>query len=109
MMSDTVEELTTESFDDRLHTGRLHLVDFWADWCTPCHAMHPVLDAIAHEYGNSVKVSKIDIHDHPDIGERYAISSLPTLIIFRDGEPVKRMSGVKRGPQLARELDALLG
>ena len=108
-MADIVEQLTAETFDARLDAGRLHLIDFWADWCTPCHAMHPVLDAIAREYGGSVTVSKIDIHDHPEIGERYAISSLPTLIIFQAGEPVKRMSGVKRGPQLARELDALLG
>lgn len=108
-MGDKVEELTDETFDERLDSGRLHLIDFWAEWCTPCHAMQPILDALAGEYGESVKISKIDIHDHPGIGERYAITSLPTLIIFRDGEPVKRMSGVKRGPQLARELDALLG
>src|SRR5262245_43282111 len=107
-MSERVQELTSETFDEQLDPGTPHLIDFWADWCTPCHAMHPVLDALADQYGEKVKVSKVDIHDHPEIGDRYAISSLPTLIIFQDGEPVKRMSGVKRGPQLARELDTLL-
>lgn len=107
-MSEKVSELAADTFDEQLDPGTPHLIDFWADWCTPCHAMHPVLEALADQYDGRVAISKVDIHDNPEIGERYSISSLPTLIIFQNGEPVTRMSGVKRGPQLARELDALL-
>lgn len=80
---------------------RLVVVDFWADWCAPCHAMTPALEAFAEE-SPDVVVYAVDTVEHPGLAEQHGVMSLPTLLFFRAGELVHRTTGVKRLPQLKK-------
>ncbi len=83
-MADAVTEQTFES--EVLGSEKPVLVDFWAEWCGPCHAVAPVLDQIADEHSD-LKVVKLNIDEEPAIAQRYGVMSIPTLILFKDGEP----------------------
>jgi thioredoxin 1 len=83
-MADAVTEQTFEN--DVLQSDTPVLVDFWAEWCGPCHAIAPVLDEIAKER-DGLKVVKLNIDEEPSIAQRYGVMSIPTLILFKDGEP----------------------
>ena len=69
------------------------LVDFWAVWCGPCRQVAPVVEALAGKWGETVKVGKVNVDDHPSIAERYNIMSIPTLMLFKDGVVVERVIG----------------
>jgi thioredoxin len=97
--------LTGETFDAAVTHGTV-LVDFWAEWCGPCHALTPVLEELARET-KGVRVAKVDAAEFPALADRLEVTSLPTLIVFKDGIPVKKMFGAKTKRQLARALDAV--
>jgi thioredoxin 1 len=104
-LTERVAELTPTTVDDFLsESSGLCLVDFWAEWCRPCHALIPVLDELAGE-GSGVHVGKVDVSEHTEVGDRFEIKSLPTIIIFRDGVPVSRLFGAKTLRQLHVALD----
>ena len=83
-MADAVTEQTFEH--EVLGSEQPVLVDFWAEWCGPCHAIAPVLDQIAEEH-DGLRVVKLNIDEEPAIAQRYGVMSIPTLILFKDGEP----------------------
>lgn len=84
------------------------LVDFWANWCGPCHQMAPILESFAQANVGRVKVVKVDSDENPKTSEEYGIKSIPTLIFFKDGEPVDVSVGVTSEASLQKKLDALL-
>ena len=87
--------LTKDNFDQEvLRTEGTVLVDFWASWCGPCMALAPTIDEIAGEQ-SSVKVGKVNVDDEPELARQYRIMSIPTLIVFKDGDPVRREVGGK--------------
>jgi thioredoxin 1 len=97
--------VTDESFaQDVLANDRPVLVDFWATWCSPCRMVAPVLEEIAAEKGDALTVAKIDIDANPGIARDFQVISIPTLILFKGGEPVKRIVGAKSKAALLREL-----
>ncbi len=96
--------VTEQTFEQEV-LGSEHpvLVDFWAEWCGPCHAIAPVLDEIAAER-DELKVVKLDIDDQPAVAQRYGVMSIPTLILFKDGEPVAAAVGAMPKSMLEQRL-----
>jgi thioredoxin 1 len=97
--------VTDESFaQDVLANQRPVLVDFWATWCGPCRMVAPVLEEIATERAEDLTIAKIDIDANPDTARNFQVISIPTMILFKGGEPVKRIVGAKSKAALLREL-----
>jgi len=87
----------------------LIVVDFWAAWCSPCRVMAPILDEVAVEFdGRGVRIVKVDTDQAPETSARFEIRSIPTLIFFRDGEPLFQVTGLVSKPTLVRELNQLV-
>ncbi|MGW7196358.1 thioredoxin [Streptomyces chryseus] len=100
-----VDEVTDASFETEVLTsGRPVLVEFTADWCGPCRQLAPVLSAVAREEADRLKVVQLDVDVNPGTTLRYGVLSMPTLIVFRDGEPVKQMVGARPKRKLLQEL-----
>jgi thioredoxin 1 len=97
--------VTDESFaQDVLANERPVLVDFWATWCGPCRMVAPVLEEIATERAEDLTIAKLDIDANPDTARNFQVISIPTMILFKGGEPVKRIVGAKSKAALLREL-----
>ena len=87
-----VMEITDENFEQEVLTGeQITLVDFWATWCGPCRKLSPLIDEIAEEYKGKVKFVKIKADENLETAQKYSISGVPSLLIFKNGEPVERM------------------
>lgn len=84
------------------------LVDFWAEWCGPCHAIAPTIKQIAKDFSGRLTVIKVNIDEKPEIAQHYAISSIPTLMVFKAGQQVWRQSGALPYPQLKSQMESLL-
>lgn len=87
-----------------LQSSQPVLVDFYADWCGPCHMMTPILEALSAEREGELKVVKLDIDDNPEVAQRYGVQSIPTMIVFAEGEERQRLVGARPKPALEREL-----
>jgi len=93
------------TFSDLTNSDKPVLVDFYADWCAPCRAMKPILEDLKAQVGDGVSIYKIDVDKNQMIAERYAIRSIPTIILFKNGEPVWRKSGVASSVELQRVVE----
>ena len=94
-MSDAIRRTTETGFDnDVLKADRPVLVDFYADWCGPCRMVAPILSELATDYGDRLDVIKVDVDDAPRLASQYGIRSIPTLMLFKGGEPVETVLGV---------------
>ncbi len=105
-----VESVTDADFQSRVvHSDRPVLVDFWAGWCAPCRMIGPVVDELSRELGDRVRVLKMDIDANPQTPGQLGIMSIPTLIIFKDGQPVERTIGYRSNlkEELKEKLEAL--
>lgn len=80
-------------------------VDFWAEWCAPCRMLAPTFEKLAETYGDTVTLAKVNVDEVPEIAEKYAIRSIPTLLLLREGQVVERLVGVRAPQELARVLD----
>ena len=97
--------VTEQSFEQEvLQSDKPVIVDFWAEWCGPCHAVAPVLDKIAEERSDEVKLVKVNIDEEQELARRYGIMSIPAMIIFRDGEPAVAAVGAMPKGALERAL-----
>ena len=108
-MADGLLTVTDITFDEEIKgsTGAI-LVDFWAEWCGPCKMIAPILEEIASEQGDALRVAKLNVDDAPEVARRFEVMSIPTLILFRDGEPQHRIVGAKGKHQLLQELHPYL-
>ena len=84
------------------------LVDFWAAWCAPCRMVAPIVDELAEEYSGRINFAKVDVDQNPKIATRYGIMSIPTLLIFKKGQPVSHIVGYRPKEELKQSLDAAL-
>ena len=84
------------------------LVDFWAVWCGPCRMIAPVVDEIAADYEGRLKVGKLNVDENNELASRYGVMSIPTLLVFKDGQPVERIVGFQPKKELAAKIDRVL-
>lgn len=108
--SQYVFEANDDSFDSEVanHSGPV-LVDFWAEWCGPCKALSPVIDDIANEYQNKIKVVKVNVDDSPNIAQKLNVRGIPTLIFFKDGNPAEQLVGNQPKDTIKGAIDKVLG
>lgn len=104
-MSDKVVTLTEATFDEVINASEEPiLVDFWAEWCGPCKMVAPILDEIAEEQEGKVTIAKLNIDEHQSIPMRYNVMSIPSMLLFKDGEVTHTVVGAKSKAQLIEEL-----
>jgi thioredoxin 1 len=102
--------LTDSNFEEELKSaqGRPVLVDFYADWCGPCKMLAPIIDEIAKEFNGKIVVGKLDVDANPITAQKFNVMSIPTIIIFKDGQPVKQLVGYQGKETLVKEISTLL-
>jgi thioredoxin 1 len=101
--------VTDDSFGtDVLNADKLVLVDFWAEWCAPCRKVEPLLEEIAGEMADKVTIVKLNIDENPKTAQAYRVMSVPTLTVFKDGQPVKSVAGARPKGDLVRMIEAAL-
>lgn len=96
-------------FDQDLSSGKLMMVDFWADWCGPCRMLGPVIEKLAQEYEGKVQVGKVNVDQQPELAMRYGVMSIPTVIFFKNGQELDRLVGVMPASAFTQVLDQQLG
>jgi thioredoxin 1 len=99
-----VKTLTDATFDGEIASGPV-IVDFWAPWCGPCRMVGPVIEEIAQEHGDTVTVGKVNVDENPAIAQKFGIMSIPTIILFKDGEPAKKVIGARSKADFIREFE----
>jgi thioredoxin 1 len=105
-MSEFVKEVSDSSFEkDVLGSSKPVLVDFWAQWCTPCRMLAPTVEAVAQQYSDSANVVKLNVDDNPTTAQRYGIKGIPTLILFREGKEVERVVGATSKESITRMIE----
>ena len=102
-------EVTEQSFEEAvLRSTQPVLVDFWAPWCAPCRYIAPIVEELAGEYEGKAGFAKVNVDESPSIASRFGISSIPTLIVFKDGQPVQQLVGLRPKKDLKSSLDQAL-
>lgn len=109
MAGNSTLEITDDNFDEVvLQSDQPVLVDFWAEWCMPCKMLSPTIDEIAGEYDGRAKVGKVDVDSNRDAAMRYGITSIPTVILFKDGKEQKKFVGMAQKDEFTTAIDSAL-
>ena len=110
MAGESTIEITDSNFESEVIKADVPvLVDFWAEWCPPCKMLLPTINEIAGEYAGKAKIGKVDTDANREISMNYGIQSIPTMIIFKNGEETKRLVGLTNKDEIAAALDAAIG
>jgi thioredoxin 1 len=108
-VSKTTQVFGSDNWErDVLGSGDVVLVDFWAEWCAPCRKLTPTVEALATEYEGRARVGKLNVDEHPDVAARYGITSIPTLLVFKDGRLADKRIGALPIEELRSFLDRQL-
>jgi thioredoxin 1 len=109
-VSDKIVTVSDATFDEAVKGASTPVVvDFWAEWCGPCKMIAPALEEIASEHEGRVQIAKLNVDDNPETARRYDVMSIPTLLVFNEGAPVKRLVGAKGKGQLLQDLSEFIG
>ncbi len=109
-MAANIQTLSDSTFHETIGAAdKPVLVDFWAEWCGPCKMIAPVLEEIATEQGEKLQIAKLNVDDNPSTAMKYNVMSIPTLLVFKGGEPVKCLVGAKGKGQLLQDLAEFVG
>lgn len=103
-----IQNLSKTNFEQTIKDNEVVLVDFFADWCGPCKALHPALAELATEYEGKAVISKINVDTSPELAQQFSVRSIPALFYFKNGEVVQRLSGLQSKHILGQNLDSLL-
>lgn len=110
MASEHTLELTDGNFEQEvIQAGMPALVDFWAEWCMPCKMLTPTIEELAEDYAGKIKVGQVDTDANREISMKFGISAIPTLILFKDGEVIKKFVGLQQKAELKTAIDEALG
>ncbi len=110
MASENMVDFTDDTFEAEVLNADLPvLVDFWAEWCMPCKMLAPVIDELAGEYAGKMSFGKMDVDSNRDVAVKFGIQSIPTLIIFSKGQPVKKLIGRQDKSVIKSAIDEVLG
>jgi len=108
-MSKTASHVSDSSFKEQVLDSKVPtVVDFWAAWCAPCRTMSPIMDEIAEQYSHKIKVTKVNVDDSQNTAKQYKIMSIPTIIVFENGEAKKKLVGALSKRKLLEELEPWL-
>ncbi len=107
-MNRNIVRADSRTFQEVLESDTLVFVDFYADWCGPCKMIAPTVDSLAEEYNGRVKFARVNVDESPDLARRYGVKSIPTLLIFRKGKPVRTMVGASPIGHYRGELQKVL-
>lgn len=109
MSSENVLEITDSNFEEEIIQSDVPaLIDFWAEWCYPCKMLAPTIEELAADYAGKLKVGSIDTDSSRDVAMKFGISAIPTVILFKGGEPVKKFVGVQQKADLKAAIDEVL-
>jgi thioredoxin 1 len=107
--SDKILTLTDQNFQEEIKASQTPiLVDFWAEWCAPCRMVAPVLDELAEEYDGKVRIGKLNVDQNRSMAAQYGVMSIPTLILFKNGELVEQMVGAQPKENLVKVIQSVL-
>ncbi|MFQ5925027.1 MAG: thioredoxin [Dehalococcoidia bacterium] len=102
-------DVSEETFDQAVFKAETPmLVDFWAPWCPPCHAIAPILEELAGEYAGRIGIARLNVDEAPTLAVRYGVSHIPTMLLFKEGEPVSQIVGLRPKAELKKALDEAL-
>lgn len=105
-MSDAVLQVSDSTFDAEVLKSNIPvLVDFWAEWCVPCHMVSPVVEEIGRDKGETLQVAKLNIDENPEVTRRFGVMSIPTLMLFKGGQEIARVVGARGKDSLLKEID----
>ena len=105
-MSEKVKEIEKGQFEETIKSGVV-LVDFWAPWCGPCRMQGPILETVADKIAGKAVIAKVNVDELPEVAGQFGVRSIPTLIIFKDGQAAKTFVGVQQDTKLVSEIEAL--
>lgn len=108
-MSGSITNLTDATFHEEIGSADVPVVvDFWAEWCGPCKKVAPVLEEIASEHGEKIRIAKLNVDENPSLAREFQVQSIPTLLVFKDGEVDKRIVGAKGKAALLEDFASYL-
>jgi thioredoxin 1 len=104
-----VAEVTDQNFEaEVLNSDKPAIIDFWAEWCAPCRAIAPIVKELAEQYGDRVKIAKMDVDSHPITPGQYGIRAIPTVLAFKDGRVVEQLTGARPKADLEAMVEKLI-
>lgn len=101
-------EFTDVNFQEKALDEGVSVVDFWAEWCGPCRMIAPIIEELAHDYDGKVTVGKLNVDHNPEVSMKYGIRSIPTILIFKDGQQVEKIVGVTTKQNLSSKIEGHL-
>ncbi|MAV64084.1 MAG: thioredoxin [Candidatus Marinimicrobia bacterium] len=107
-MSDKAVELNDDNFEESIKSGKVVLVDFWAEWCGPCKMLTPIIDELAKDFEGKAIISKVNVDNSPNIAQKYSIRSIPSILFFKDGNVEEQMVGVVPKEEITKTINDLM-